>query len=115
MHKGITKDLSSPAKSPQGKPPASAKEYLVMPESTTPGASRQAQNTHHALHTPAPNPHANPQDQQKHQDHNHPLTWIIMSVFAIAGVWTLLIMKTVTIGIGADRTHFSELLILSVS
>ena len=32
-----------------------------MPESSTPGASRQAQNTHHALHTPTPNPHANPQ------------------------------------------------------
>ena len=56
MHKGNTKDLSSPAKSQQGKPPAPAKEYLVMPE-----APRQAKNTHHALHKPALNPHANPQ------------------------------------------------------
>ena len=54
-----TKDIPNPAKSPQGKPPAPAKEDLVMPESSTPGALRQAQNTHHAIHTPAPNPHAN--------------------------------------------------------
>ena len=61
MHKGNTKDLSSSAKSPQGKPPAPAKEYLVTPESSTPEATCQAQNTHYALHTLAPNPHVNPQ------------------------------------------------------
>ena len=43
---------------PQHQP---AKEYLVMPESSTPEAPCQAQNTHYALHTLAPNPHANPQ------------------------------------------------------
>ena len=46
---------------PTGQTPAPAKEYLVTPESSTPEALCQAQNTHYALHTLAPNPHANPQ------------------------------------------------------
>ena len=69
MHKGNTKDTPSPAKSPQGKPPAPTMgKGFVMPESSTPGAPRQVQNTHHALHTAAPNPtptHKPERHQQK--------------------------------------------------
>ena len=61
MYKGNAKDMPNPPKSPQGKPPAPAKEDLVMPKSSPPGGPCQAQNTHHALHTPAPNQHANRQ------------------------------------------------------
>ena len=66
---------------PIGRTPAPAKEYLVTPESSTPEAPCQAQNTHRALHTLAPNPHANPQARgpptttpslqpSSHPDHN---------------------------------------------
>ena len=101
MHKGNTKDIRSQAKSPQGRLDSQHQQRKTLwcqsnqPQEPLP--SQEHPSRPHTPEHPIPTPTHKPEHhQRKCQDHNKsPAMDHFVCLSSNAGVWTLLIIKTV--------------------